>query len=145
MSKKKAKSIKNPLTTKIPRIASSFKNPMDLYPAWHVEFLDPQGPWGWTEIDRDYFFSDIIPKIVNFEKMYWKDILNRNNHEVSVSEVCKDARKRLMYLNLDDIETLVSLRLTGKQRVWGIRVENIFKVLWWDPEHKVYPSKLKHT
>jgi len=43
------------------------------------------------------------------------------------------------------IETLVSLRIMGAVRIWGIRVHNCFKVLWWDPEHKIFPSKLKHT
>jgi hypothetical protein len=77
--------------------------------------------------------------------MYWKDILGSKSHEVNVSQISNHAQKRLSQLNLDDAEKLVSLRLTGTQRVWGIRMENILQILWWDPNHQVYPSTKKHT
>lgn len=41
-------------------------------------------------------------------------------------------------MKLDDVEEVVSLRLTGAQRLWGYRILAVFHVLWWDPEHKVY-------
>jgi hypothetical protein len=101
--------------------------------------------WGWDKIDKDLFFKEIVPKLQNFESMTWGEILNRQNHEIDISEICPEARKRLSALNLDDYDKLISLRLTGPQRVWGIRNKDILKLLWWDPEHKVYPSFKKHT
>lgn len=77
--------------------------------------------------------------------MYWKEILNRNSHEVSINQISKEAQKRLQELHQDDIENLVSLRLTEPKRIWGIKSGNTLKWLWWDPEHTVYPSNLKHT
>jgi hypothetical protein len=145
MGRKKVKAKHHPSSKKVPRIDQSLINPLDNYPVWRVEHLESEGPWDWQCLDRNSFFFDILPKIQNFERMFWRDILNRNNHEISVSQISKEAQKRLAELNLDDVDTLVSLRLTGTQRIWGIRVENIFKVLWWDPQHQVYPSLLKHT
>lgn len=147
MGKKKVKVKKDliPKPEKKPRIDPAIKNPMDENPAWHVSVLDEDGPWGWTSIDKSFFFDQILPKISNFETMFWKDILGRQNHEVSVSQIIPDAQKRLTELNLDDTETLVSLRLAGKQRIWGIRIGSILRILWWDPNHQIYPSKLKHT
>ena len=55
------------------------------------------------------------------------------NHEVEVGRLCTDARKRLVALHLDDIDKLVSLRLSGKERVWGIRDADVLQLLWWDP------------
>lgn len=147
MGKKKVRIKKDliPQTSKKPRIDLSLKNPMNENPVWHVSILDENGPWGWRIIDKNFFFDQILPKIKNFETMFWKDILGRQNHEVSVSEIISDAQKRLAHLNLDDTETLVSLRLSGKQRIWGIRIGNILRILWWDPNHQIYPSELKHT
>ncbi len=130
---------------KVPRKDQSLDDDLLSRPSWHTSTIDLQGPWGWGEIDHAFFFNDILPKIQNYESMSWFDILNRNNHEVKVGLISKEAQKRLTELKLDDFETLVSLRLTGTQRIWGIKMQNVFKLLWWDPEHKVYPSKLKHT
>ena len=81
----------------------------------------------------------------NFETMLWNDILGRNNHAVLVSQISREAQVRLEDLKLDDNESLISLRLTGTQRIWGIRIGNILQLLWWDPNHEVCPSEKKHT
>lgn len=145
MSKKNPKISYAPSSAKTPRVDPSIKSSYDEKPVWQVSILDVNGPWGWMNIDKVYFFTQILPKIQNFESMLWKDILHRNNHEVNVEQISKQAQKRLSDLKLDDVETMVSLRLTGKERLWGIKVYNILKFIWWDPNHEVYPSILKHT
>lgn len=147
MAQKKIKTKKSliPQPEKKPRIDPTIKSPMDENPVWHVSILDENDPWGWRSINKSLFFDQILPKIKNFETMFWKDILGRQNHEVPVPEISSVAQKRLIQLNLDDTESLVSLRLSGTQRIWGIRVGNVLRILWWDPNHKVYPSKPKHT
>jgi len=48
--------------------------------------------------------------------------------------------------NLDEwADHLTSLRMGGKQRLWGFLRAGVFHVLWWDPEHQIYPSWEKHT
>jgi hypothetical protein len=80
--------------------------------------------------------------------MTWSEILvrgNKQNHLVRTASLCPEARARLAELRLDDIERLLALHLSGTERVWGIFTKGILTVLWWDPDHKVYPSHLKHT
>jgi hypothetical protein len=48
-------------------------------------------------------------------------------------------------LKLDDLDTLFSFRVTGATRVFGVVRREYLRVLWYDPDHKVCPSKLKHT
>lgn len=134
-----------PIESKKPRIDPSLKNPLDEFPVWRIGMLDLAGQWGWDKIDGDLFFNEIQPKIKHFEGMTWNEILNRNNHEISIDKINKNAQKRLTQINNDDIESLVSLRLTGPKRIWGIRDRNILKIIWWDPKHQVCPSKRKHT
>ena len=142
-NKKSPKIKKNPSTKKMPRIDSRIEtNPLKLSPTWQFESIDIDGPWGWKNINKEFFFSKIVQGIISFESMKWSEILGRNNHEVTIEQIDRKAQKRLRQLNLDDIETLVSLRIMGSVRIWGIRVHNRFKVLWWDPKHQVFPSKL---
>ncbi|CAL9328661.1 hypothetical protein SUDANB121_00035 [Nocardiopsis dassonvillei] len=56
-----------------------------------------------------------------------------------------EARERLEALSLADQTQISRLRLTGERRLYGFLDENVFHVVFWDPEHKVWPSKKKHT
>ncbi|HTR23333.1 MAG TPA: hypothetical protein VMI10_05070 [Terriglobales bacterium] len=87
-------------------------------------------------------------KIKHFEALTWNEILVRdrqNNHRVEIWKLCKTAQDRLSELKLEDVEELVSLRLAGRERVWGLLEHNVMTLLWWDPFHDVCPSLKKHT
>jgi len=54
------------------------------------------------------------------------------------------AQNRLNEIGYGDTGTLYQLDIKGgqrKQRLWGIRQENIFQILWWDPDHTVFVSR----
>ena len=115
---------------------------------WKVSKIDEDGKWGWNKITCPDFLKKIWEKMRNFEKKKWSQILgedHRKNHMISVSGIVKDARERLKELGHDDQEELVSLRLTGKQRLWAIRLDGEAFLLWWDPDHEICPSPKKHT
>ena len=107
--------------------------------------LDAGGPWGWHEIARDVVVSQILTKLKDFETMTFDEILKNGSHGVAVQDICSDAQKRLVDIDQDDIDELFSLRLRGRQRIWGIRRLNTLKLIWWDPLHEVCPSSLRHT
>lgn len=89
---------------------------------------------------------DILSKFKNFESMDYDDFNKRGSHKIEIGNLSKEAADRLVMLKLDDYEELYSLRITGKKRVWCIHYKRcLMGVLWWDPEHKVFPSKKKHT
>lgn len=109
-----------------------------------MELVDP---FGWHILDAAKL-DEIREKLSQFEAKSWNDILvaeKHRNHTVSANEICKDARDRLAALRLDDIDQLISLRLTGAGRVWGFRIGLVLHLLWWDPDHLVYPSPLRNT
>lgn len=136
---------KNTKISKVPKVSKSFEERYTENPVWQLGDIDLDGPFGWRGLEIDFLLSEILPKIQNFESMKWSEILGPNNHEVRISGICSEAQKRLAKLGLDDLERLVSLRLTGPKRLWGIKNHNTMRILWWDPDHKVFPSKLKHT
>ena len=114
--------------------------------AWGFQLLDQGGCWGVKAMSQDWEM-EILPKLRQFESMTWQEILSasggkakgNNSHSVEVNKLSKDTRKRLEEINLDDVDSLFSLRLTGKKRLYGIRDGRVLKLIWYDRDHKIYP------
>jgi hypothetical protein len=106
-----------------------------------MEFVDP---YGWHTIGAAELLA-IRERLSHFESMTWNEILVRGkkfNHTVSIADISAAARKRLSesMQGRIDIDELVSLRLSARERVWGIRDQAVLSLLWWDPAHAVCPS-----
>ena len=115
----------------------------NVYPSWRFSLADIQedSPWKWPS-PNDPRFNEIYVKLLSFEKMTISQLFGgHNNHRVSVDKICSDAQKRLKQINLNDYEELVSIRLNGAQRIWGVEERGIISVIWDDKFHQVYPSK----
>ncbi len=108
--------------------------------------MDMDGPFGWNApIEEMAPLLYVLPKLKDFETMTWQEISGHRHHSIPVDTLSANAKRRLSDLKLDDIDEVFSLALTGTQRVVGIRDQNVFRVLWWDPEHRVCSSHKKHT
>ena len=120
-------------------------NPESFYqsrPAWRVGIMEMVDPFGWHQIHGNKL-TDLREKLGHFESMTWSEILirdKRRNHFIPRKDICKAAQDRLVSMRQDDVDELVSLRLSGPERVWGILDGDILRVVWWDPEHRVCPS-----
>lgn len=100
-----------------------------------------------NSIRKTYFIKKIYPKLKEYEKNTWDEIEKMTygrenktkNHYIAVSSLAKQAQSRLKELQIDDIDSLFSLRLEGKLRIFGIREFNYLNILWVDSEHEVCP------
>ena len=118
-----------------------------LSPSWRISYMEMCDPFGWHEL-RQEKLREIRGKLGELEKLTWNEILvarKHLNHTVQVDDICKEAKERLIELGLDDVDELVSLRLMGAERVWGFPMFGALTLLWWDPDHQVYPTALKNT
>lgn len=43
------------------------------------------------------------------------------------------------------LDNMVRLEIDGLKRIYGIRKEHEFHLVWWDPLHEVWPSKKRNT
>lgn len=132
------------------------ENPESIYqehPSWSFSAFDSGGRWSFTkERLHDSFWDTILPKLAHFESMTWRDILmdgKKQHHSISVSQLNKVARDRLMELQLTP-DKLVGLRLNGTWRIYGFFSYSTFVILWVDDNHGdndtcVCRSSLKHT
>jgi hypothetical protein len=92
--------------------------------------------------------SVVLTALAEFDSMTWGELQQQQRPRakcIEASELPEPARQRLLTLRRDDIDVLWELHLTGRRRLWGTREGAIFSVLWWDPEHQVYPSHLRRT
>lgn len=144
-SKKQPLHSEQPPGNKTPRANAALADAWrDEKPSWRFRRVDTDGPWCWTAIGAGA--RDVRNTLAEFENAPWRIALAvRGNHSVEVADLCKKARDRLTKLGLQDHDTLYSLHITGRRRVWGYREGSVLHLLWWDPEHEVCPSLLKHT
>jgi hypothetical protein len=153
LSKKKPKIKIHPDTSKNPKMDPQNRpeSIMDKKPVWRLGMLDIDGEWGWGNVESRDLILQIHSTLKGFETMTWAEIENKKskkgkyNHLMPVNQICKRARDRLREIELDDFDTLYSLRLSNLERVWGKRDNEAFYLLWWDPEHTVCPVPPVHT
>ncbi|WP_338664315.1 hypothetical protein VQH23_03935 [Pararoseomonas sp. SCSIO 73927] len=107
--------------------------------------MDLEGSWGWSGTSAEYLFREVIPHLHNLETMSWQQLRAQGSHPIPTDQVCKEARERLGEIGKADEDSLYSVRFTGRCRVWGIRRGVVFHLLWWDPQHSVYPVAKKNT
>ena len=118
-------------------------------PVWQFSLIDKDGPFGWQGLAGNRWWEKILPSLQSREQMTWQQILSEsggksngngtNNHPITIENLSPGARKRLKDLGIKDVYELFSLRVTGKERIFGIRQDNVLKVLWYDDDHKVCP------
>ncbi len=109
-----------------------------------VEFyyLDDKYSWSPFKLDNKNIIKDILEKLKNFEKMKWKDISGKNHHYLDYLSLSKKAKKELERI---DVQEVFSFRLSGRNRLIGIRENECFYIIWWDSDHSFCPSNKKHT
>lgn len=115
-------------------------------PVWSIGIIDRCGEWGWNNVKNEVLWKNILSKMKNFEGMTWAKILQRKTTSlVPVDQFYSEAKRRLRKIKMYDTDELLHLGLSGKERIWGVRIGRVFQILWWDSNHTVCPSYKKHT
>ena len=115
------------------------------YLAWRFSHADIGGPYSCAAlILKD--FQLLWDKLRAFEKMNVAKLRDQGSyHTPYITNISREAKRRLRELSLDDIEVLHSFHITSTCRLWCVKYQNIMCVLWWDRKHKVYSVGKKHT
>jgi hypothetical protein len=117
---------------------------------WRFAVVDRGGAWGFDRLDGAGL-ADLMDKLKSFESMTMRELFAPGSEHGKdypmprVQTANKAAYRRLEDLDLQYHDLLSRLRLGGEKRLYGFRLNNVFYVLWWDPEHAVYPSRKRHT
>jgi len=97
--------------------------------------------------DSEESFRKVAIYLKDYSSRTWGQIEQnkKRDHAVKVSHLISKAQQRLEELKLGDHDLLWRFRFDGCKRIWGIRHGHVFRVLWWDPEHRICPSQKSHT
>lgn len=115
----------------------------DPHLVFRLQLLDAGGPWGWAEMSSAHMRT-ITAKCKGWESMRQSELFgNGGNKLIPIDNLCSQAQSRLQTIELDDLDGLWELRLSGAKRIWGHREGHIFYIIWWDPDHQVCPSAKK--
>ena len=107
---------------------------------------DVGGPWCLSKATPDQM-RRLLEAVTSYETMTPIEAFKgRPGKDYPAKDLpTKEAIERLIDLGLDDQDSISRLSLTGEERLYGFRRGRYFHVLWWDPHHQIWPSKLKHT
>ena len=143
---KKAKHVADVMNSKQPKadVKSSF---FGLNVSFSFRKYDYSAPWS-VSSDRKPSVDSVFQNLRGCEELLWSAVVQAsggkkhgtNSHYMPISALSKEAIRRARSINLDEDE-LFSLRLQNTVRLWGIieQKTGCFYIIWFDPEHKVYP------
>lgn len=113
--------------------------------------VDVSGPWCLSLIEPDHL-ADLLGRLRSLETMTCAEVFFAPDRDegktYQVDDLPNtDARSRLVELEMDDQTEIARLQINGKRRLYGFLPDGgpDFYVLWWDPEHEIWPSPLRHT
>jgi hypothetical protein len=109
--------------------------------SWRFSAADNEGDFAWANVGETRL-KEVHDRLCEWEAMDMASLLECRNCYTDLSKLSSTARKRLEAIQRDDAESLYSYRVTKKARLWCMDApdEGVMYVLWWDPNHLVYPS-----
>lgn len=115
---------------------------------WRFCHVDHDSPWAFDKMDAPTLIW-LMGRLSNFESMTVNEMFNNGEEPGKHYDVAalptRRSRDRLEEMGLGDMTRISRLRLGGKPRLYGFLVANVFHVVWWDPEHEIWPSAKNHT
>ena len=115
---------------------------------WRFTHLDREGPWGLAHLSHEQVQA-LIGDMVKFENQTINELFYQGEWPGKCHDVAelpnRAALERLDALGIPDMTKIWKLRIGGAGRLWGFLAGHVFHIVWWDPDHQVWPSKKKHT
>ena len=93
----------------------------------------------------------VLPKLHSFEGMNWaeikvvpKDGKNGGNkhHNISIEDFTSQGKREYEKQNMH-YDEMFSIRLSNKERLFGILEKGVFHIVWYDPNHEI--AKIKNN
>jgi hypothetical protein len=135
---------------KNPRASLATATPIqNVHPSFSFKHLDRENRDGWKWPDADGV-KEIVDYLCVVSNSSWKDLRNQStgnvrrrplHHSQPIESLPTKAQKIITDLRLNEIvDEFFRFRMGGTKRLWGFVINGVFYIVWWDPDHKVYPT-----
>lgn len=143
-SKKHPSVVRAPDTKNVPHTSGEVDKVENKFFRWRINsrYIDlDHREWGWeTRLDIKEFFGLLEKHLHRFETTEWIELQKQNScHPIPVEKIIDKAQRRLYEKCPPGIDSLFQIKVGGKRRVWGERKEDILYLIWYDPDHTIYP------
>jgi hypothetical protein len=81
--------------------------------AWRFSGCDKSGAYSWLLLEHGAAFKEVMDRLREFETKTWDEITKTGSHPIEVYKCEKSARDRLVEINQDDVDELMSFRIAG--------------------------------
>ncbi len=146
--KKKARYAVEPAITKQPRIRESPPSDAISKFAWRVSerYLDYDfHKLGWCNCDSRTLLLDVIRELQSYEGLTWQGVREKSihNHSWKFDRLPRELKERLRERRLEYLPELFQICLACKPRIWGFKDITTFFMIWYDPHHEGYKTRVK--
>lgn len=100
---------------------------------------------GWCNCDSTTLLKDVIKELQAHEGLSWQKVREKSehNHPWEFDELPSNLQQRLLERDLDYLPELYQIALASKPRIWGFKDIAIYYLIWYDPGHEGYKTKVK--
>lgn len=143
---------KKQIPSRLRGIASDEGN--DHHPLWRLTLLDQDHIEDWSWRVTGETIRKIVAFLTEMERLTWHEVRDQQTggnrrrgakHKfIPVDSLCDLARRRLEELGIVEFEQVFRFRMGNMERLWGVISDEdprVFYPIWWDPDHRVCPSK----
>lgn len=143
MPKNRPSLVRAPVTKKIPYIPKEINEIENRLFRWRISsnYIDlDHDEWGWSGLDIAGFFNLLEKHLHRYEGTEWGELQKQKScHPLPVEKIVDKAQRRLCEKCPPGIGSLFQIKVGGKRRAWGERKEDILYLIWYDPDHTIYP------
>ena len=118
---------------------------------WCFDKLDRDGKFAFDLSRKDFDHHEVLEKIIAYSNMTWieakmqtHDRRNKSkHHNLDFPELSPEAVERFNAKKFNDKyeDAIFSFACQNTLRIIGIRINEKFHVVWFDPKHEFCPSK----
>jgi len=139
MSKKRSARIKAPEPDKGARLsATDSPDYNEKPPIFSLERLQA-GDYCLQSLDQSGKAA-FAEAIFRRRSLQWKEIISTDRHGLGCEKIARSSIKAAIPKFItEDVDHFLALRFHGKKPMVGIRIKDVFYVLWFDHNFSVYP------